>query len=230
MVQARVVEAALAALGDASLSSAPHARAALGARVVFRAWFHKTPDGIIVEHGNQYDAYCSYRYPMVPFRRKPGEIRPTMGSLVCRLLVSRMGYFNPHVDSSFMLSAFGYLAHWARYYMFCRRSLAGGLGARRAPHARRARAPARAGAARSPAREPRRRGAGDGRPAPRRGPSRPSVRSPGRGSAGARRARAVARPGRAGAARGRGGARVAAARSALARAGGARRAGGAHRL
>ncbi|WP_437538271.1 hypothetical protein WME79_20065 [Sorangium sp. So ce726] len=133
LVRARVVDAALAALGDAPLSSAPHARAALDARVVFRAWFHKTPDGIIVEHGNQYDAYCSYRYPMVPFGRKPGEIQPTMGSLVCRLLVSRMGYFNPHVDSSFMLSAFGYLAHWARYYMFSRRSLAGAwvLGALR---------------------------------------------------------------------------------------------------
>ncbi|WP_129581512.1 MULTISPECIES: hypothetical protein [Sorangium] len=142
LVRSRVVEAALAALGGASRagSSSPagapeaeRARAALGARVVFRAWFHKTPDGIIVEHGNQYDAYCSYRYPMVPFGRKPGEIQPTMGSLVCRLLVSRMGYFNPHVDSSFMLSAFGYLAHWARYYLFSRRSLAGAwaLGALR---------------------------------------------------------------------------------------------------
>ncbi|WP_437492701.1 hypothetical protein WME75_18615 [Sorangium sp. So ce1014] len=132
LVRARVVEAALAALADVSRPGAI-SRAALGARVVFRAWFHKTPDGIIVEHGNQYDAYCSYRYPMVPFGRKPGEIQPTMGSLVCRLLVSRMGYFNPHVDSSFMLSAFGYLAHWARYYMFSRRTLAGAwaLGALR---------------------------------------------------------------------------------------------------
>ncbi|MGK3983162.1 hypothetical protein WME99_08980 [Sorangium sp. So ce136] len=133
-IRARVVEAALAALGDAS-RAAPSATSAsaLGERVVFRAWFHKTPDGIIVEHGNQYDGYCSYRYPMVPFGRKPGEIQPTMGSLVCRLLVSRMGYFNPHVDSSFMLSAFGYFAHWARYYMFSRRSLAGAwaLGALR---------------------------------------------------------------------------------------------------
>ncbi|MGK3966872.1 hypothetical protein WMF38_22190 [Sorangium sp. So ce118] len=98
-------------------------RAALAARVVFRAWFHRTRDGVIVEHGNQYDSYCSYRYPMAPFGRKPGEIQPTMGSLVSRLLVSRMGYFNPHVDSSFMLSGLGYLAHWARYYLFTGRSL-----------------------------------------------------------------------------------------------------------
>ncbi|WP_437636477.1 hypothetical protein [Sorangium sp. So ce854] len=130
-VRRRIVGAALDALsarGDAPPARSAGApagelRAALEARVVFRAWFHRTRDGVIVEHGNQYDSYCSYRYPMAPFGRKPGEIQPTMGSLVSRLLVSRMGYFNPHVDSSFMLSGFGYLAHWARYYLFSGRSL-----------------------------------------------------------------------------------------------------------
>jgi hypothetical protein len=47
-----------------------------------------------------------------------------MGSLCTRNLLSRMGYFNPHVDGSFMLSALGYLVHWAKYYLFSRRSLA----------------------------------------------------------------------------------------------------------
>lgn len=93
-------------------------------QVLFRAWFHETEDGIILEHGHQYDAYCSYRTPMAPFGADAGEIQPTMGSLCTRNLVSRMGYFNPHVDGSFMLSAFGYVAHWARYYLFSRRSLA----------------------------------------------------------------------------------------------------------
>lgn len=97
---------------------------ALRARVAYRAWFHKTDDGIVIEHGNQYDAFCSYRYPMAPFGRDTREIQPTMGSLATRNLISRMGYFNPHVDSSFMLSAPGYLLHWARYYLFSRRSLA----------------------------------------------------------------------------------------------------------
>lgn len=97
---------------------------ALRARVAFRAWFHKTADGIVIEHGNQYDAFCSYRYPMAPFGRDAKEIQPTMGSLATRNLISRMGYFNPHVDSSFMLSTWGYVAHWARYYLFSRRSLA----------------------------------------------------------------------------------------------------------
>ena len=101
-------------------------RAAGGDRgtITFRAWFHETEDGIVLEHGHQYDAYCSYRTPMAPFGSDPREIQPTMGSLTTRNLISRMGFFNPHVDNSFMLSAFGYLTHWARYYLFSRHSLA----------------------------------------------------------------------------------------------------------
>jgi hypothetical protein len=94
------------------------------ARTLFRAWFHKTADGVVVEHGHLYDAYCTFRHPMAPFGPKPGEIPPNMGSLATRHLVSRMGFFNPHVDASYMLSALGYCVHWARYYMFSRRSLA----------------------------------------------------------------------------------------------------------
>jgi UDP-2,3-diacylglucosamine pyrophosphatase LpxH len=120
VIAARVIAAARNALGD----HAPEGDEPLAARVVFRAWFHRTADGIIVEHGHQYDSYCSYRYPMSPFGRDPREIQPTMGSLVARHLSARMGYFNPHVDSSYMLSAIGYMAHWARYYLFSRRSLA----------------------------------------------------------------------------------------------------------
>jgi UDP-2,3-diacylglucosamine pyrophosphatase LpxH len=132
LLRARLVCAALTDEGAAARSN----REELDARIVFRAWFYLTPDGILVEHGHQYDPYCSYRYPMAPYRRRhrtalPGskggigdEVTPTMGSLATRLLVSRLGYFNPHVDSSFMLSAAGYVAHWARYYLFSRHSLA----------------------------------------------------------------------------------------------------------
>jgi UDP-2,3-diacylglucosamine pyrophosphatase LpxH len=98
--------------------------AAQGARIVFRAWFHRTPDGVVVEHGHQYDPYCSYRYPMAPFGRDGREIQPTMGSLATRLLIARLGYFNPHVASSIMMSTLGYVGHWARYYLFSRRSIA----------------------------------------------------------------------------------------------------------
>lgn len=112
-----------AALADRLAAATPDPAAARR-RVQFRAWFHRTPDGIVVEHGHQYDAYCSFRTPMAPFGEAPREIQPTMGSLCTRNLVSRMGYFNPHVDGSFMLSGVGYVAHWARYYLFSRRSLA----------------------------------------------------------------------------------------------------------
>ena len=37
------------------------------------------------------------------------------GSLSSRLYMGRLGYFNPHVDASFTLSAAGHLRHWARY-------------------------------------------------------------------------------------------------------------------
>jgi UDP-2,3-diacylglucosamine pyrophosphatase LpxH len=120
-VRATVVEAAREALASRDQHEP---RAVLQRRVVFRAWFHKTKDGIVLEHGNQYDELCCFRYPMMPFHRKTQTIQPTLGSLVARRMVGRMGYFNPHVDSSYMLSTFGYLAHWARYYLFSRRSLA----------------------------------------------------------------------------------------------------------
>lgn len=121
------VRAQLAArLADAAVEASPGcSRDRARARVAFRAWFHETADGIVVEHGHQYDAYCCYRHPMAPFDQgDKAEIPPTMGSLSTRLLISRMGYFNPHVDTSYMLSAYGYVAHWARYYLFSRRSIA----------------------------------------------------------------------------------------------------------
>jgi UDP-2,3-diacylglucosamine pyrophosphatase LpxH len=97
---------------------------ALRRRIVFRTWFHRTDDGIVIEHGNQYDEYCAHRYPMAPFGRNRDEVQPTLGSLAARNLLSRMGYFNPHVDRSYMLSVVGYAVHWARYYLFSRHSLA----------------------------------------------------------------------------------------------------------
>ncbi|MCS6898647.1 MAG: metallophosphoesterase [Myxococcales bacterium] len=113
LLRTRLVEAAYAAGAAADVAG----------RVVFRAWFHRTEDGVVIEHGHQYDSYCSYRYPVAPFGRAPGVIQPTVGSLTSRLLTSRMGFFNPHVDGSFMLSALGYLGHWARHYLFSRHSL-----------------------------------------------------------------------------------------------------------
>jgi hypothetical protein len=125
-VRAKVAERLVAAAEAAGQHGGhPHTPGGgdLRARIVFRSWFHLTPDGILLEHGHQYDGYCAHRYPMVPFGPDGREIHPTMGSLTTRNLVSRMGYFNPHVDGSYMLTTLGYLSHWARYYLFSRRNL-----------------------------------------------------------------------------------------------------------
>ena len=122
-VAQRLIEATCAELASRGRPAAERDAASVRQRIAFRAWFHRTPDGVVIEHGNQYDSYCAYRYPMAPFAPGSRTIRPTMGSLATRLLVSRMGYFNPHVDSSFMLSLAGYVWHWMRYYALTRHSL-----------------------------------------------------------------------------------------------------------
>lgn len=94
----------------------------LGRRIEFRAWFYRTREGVLFEHGHQYDSFCSFRYPTEPFGQHEGVIQPTLGSLGARLYMGRLGYFNPHVDATFMLSLRGYLGHWMKYYLFTARS------------------------------------------------------------------------------------------------------------
>src|SRR5439155_11363845 len=80
---------------------------------------------IHVEHGNQYDRFCSFRSPMAPFTPDGREVDTNPGSLVVRHLIGRLGYFNPVADHTFDLDAWGYVRHWARYYLLTRRSLVG---------------------------------------------------------------------------------------------------------
>jgi UDP-2,3-diacylglucosamine pyrophosphatase LpxH len=97
--------------------------ASVRARVLFRAWFHRTRDGVHIEHGHQYDPYCASRYPQSPFVPGTGRVQPTVSSLTMRHLAGRFGYFNPNVDATFLLTLPGYVVHWARYYLFSPRSL-----------------------------------------------------------------------------------------------------------
>ena len=113
LLRGRVVAAAREAGAAADVAS----------RLEICPWFFRSGDGIVVEHGHQYDGYCSYRSPLAPFGKTEGEIQPTVGSLTSRLLTARMGFFNPHVDTSFMLTTLGYLGHWLRCYAFSRHSL-----------------------------------------------------------------------------------------------------------
>ncbi len=67
-VRAVVVERVLnAAVAMGNPGGVPQTPPVAVGKIVFRAWFHLTPDGILLEHGHQYDGYCAHRYPMVPF-------------------------------------------------------------------------------------------------------------------------------------------------------------------
>ncbi len=100
----------------------------VGQRVGFRAWFHQTDDGIHIEHGNQYDPFCAFRYPMVPHlppeRGKDRAIQPTVGSITFRYLGARLGFMNPHLDESWDMSLPQYLKHWFKNYVRTDHSLA----------------------------------------------------------------------------------------------------------
>lgn len=92
--------------------------------ILFRSWYYQTADGVHIEHGNQYDVYCSVPDPSAPLC--PGHrLQPNAGGLVIEHLIGHLGYFNPNVDSSFLLTTREYLAHWHAYYRRSRRSLVG---------------------------------------------------------------------------------------------------------
>ncbi|MCC6623503.1 MAG: metallophosphoesterase [Deltaproteobacteria bacterium] len=99
--------------------------------IAFEPWFVYRPGVLYAEHGNQYDATCSYRDvldPSVPptdedapagpseVTRDEIELETPFGSLLGRHTLSRLGTFNPYNDESFILSLGGYFTHWRRYY------------------------------------------------------------------------------------------------------------------
>ena len=90
----------------------------------FEPWFFHVPGEIYVEHGQQYDSYSSFQHLLDPVVELGGE--PTlalpMGNVTNRFLLSRMGHFNPFA-SDFILSVWGYAAHWFRYYALSRRGI-----------------------------------------------------------------------------------------------------------
>ena len=75
-----------------------------------------------VEHGNQCDPYCSVSDPEWPFHIDR-SLQNNVGTLVLEHLIGKLGYFNPNVDSTFLLTTKEYLDHWLRYYWRSPRSL-----------------------------------------------------------------------------------------------------------
>jgi len=126
----------------------PGAGEVVAAAIDFEPWFVYRPGVLYAEHGQQYDATCSYRdvlHPTVPAdRRDPEEIETPFGSSLGRHVLSSIGTVNPYNDESFIMSLGGYARHYREYY-FLRHSflfayLAGTWRAVREMRARRRRA------------------------------------------------------------------------------------------
>ncbi len=90
----------------------------------FEPWFYYVPDEIYVEHGQQYDHYTSFKYLLHPVVKEDGQesLALPMGNLSNRVIMSRLGYFNPHAGG-FILNLFHYAWHWMRFYALSRRSI-----------------------------------------------------------------------------------------------------------
>lgn len=102
----------------------------LAEHVRFEPWFYYVEGLLWIEHGHQYDRYCSFSYLLDPMvsrrgRRQAGEaeMELPLGGLTARYLMNGMGYFNPYAWTSFMLDAVGYARHWFRHYFLRPRSL-----------------------------------------------------------------------------------------------------------
>jgi UDP-2,3-diacylglucosamine pyrophosphatase LpxH len=79
--------------------------------VRFCNWFYISNGDTLVEHGNQYDPYCCILNPIKPFfdHGNAAFVKIPFGNLTHRYMINGMGIFNPHVDSTFLLSFRGYV-------------------------------------------------------------------------------------------------------------------------
>lgn len=86
-------------------------------RVRFCEWFYISNKDTLVEHGNQYDPYCLCQNPIHPLIQKFNrvEIRLPFGDLAGRYMTNGMGFFNPHVDSNFIMSFGDYIKFFTKY-------------------------------------------------------------------------------------------------------------------
>jgi len=86
-------------------------------RVRFVEWFYISNKDTLVEHGNQYDPYCLCDDPINPFviDYNRVQVRLPFGDWACRYLVNGMGYFNPHVDTNYVMSLGEYVHYFFKY-------------------------------------------------------------------------------------------------------------------
>lgn len=83
----------------------------------FCEWFYISNGDTFIEHGNQQDPYCRCMDPIAPFvlQYNKMEIRLPFGNVACRYMINGMGFFNPHVDTNYVMSLAQYLKFFVRY-------------------------------------------------------------------------------------------------------------------
>lgn len=86
-------------------------------RVRFCEWFYISNKDTLIEHGNQYDPYCMCEDPINPFTQGYNykSVRLPFGNLACRYILNGMGFFNPHVESNFIMSLDEYIMFFFKY-------------------------------------------------------------------------------------------------------------------
>lgn len=86
-------------------------------RIRFVEWFYISNGDTLIEHGNQYDPYCMAENPLTPFIRRYNkvEVRVPFGNLATRFLINGMGFFNPHADSNYLMSASEYVKFFLKH-------------------------------------------------------------------------------------------------------------------
>ena len=85
----------------------------------FTEWFYISNQDTLVEHGNQYDPYCVCDDPINPFIRGYNyvSIKMPFGNLASRYLTNGMGFFNPHVDSNYIMTIPEYIKFFLKYML-----------------------------------------------------------------------------------------------------------------
>ncbi len=86
-------------------------------RVRICEWFYISHQDTFIEHSHQYDDYCVTAHPVHPFIKKGKRvmIRLPFGNLTSRYMVNGMGLFNPHAESSFLMSFKEYIRFFYKY-------------------------------------------------------------------------------------------------------------------
>lgn len=86
-------------------------------RLRFTDWFYISNQDTLIEHGNQYDPYCVCEDPLNPMIKGYNSValKLPFGNLACRYIVNGMGFFNPHVDSNYIMGLREYVTIFMRY-------------------------------------------------------------------------------------------------------------------